>query len=211
MGRVNVMENVAENSANIALLNKTKIECFDNSHCENGICVKGTCMPILMSGLLLVTGGDSEICEVIDMTNSASSCNDLPPYPYKFRLTTGVVVGSVPVIAGGYNPGYRSDVFKFDRSTYSWVSIGNMYSKRNQFSSVPFNGGMLVMGGYSAPILKSTEVIYLNGTINKGVDLPTNRARHCSVLLENGNILIMGGSGSGSMKTVTIFDATTSS
>ena len=68
--------------------------------------------------------------------------------------------------------------------------------------------------------LKSTEIIYQNGTIIPGPkNMPEPRARHCSLLQEDGKILIMGGVGnnqrnlkisSTAVKTVTIFDPATS-
>ena len=68
--------------------------------------------------------------------------------------------------------------------------------------------------------LRSTEIIYQNGTIIQGPkDMPEPRARHCSLLREDGKILIMGGVGnnqrnlkisSTALKTVSIFDPATS-
>ena len=121
------------------------------------------------------------------MKDATSLCPNLPPYPYALRLSTGHVVDSVPIIAGGYNGGYKSYVHKYDIETNSWISLGNMVKKRNQFASVPLNGALWVLGGYS-PITKSTELIFPNGTIVGGPDLPAPRARHCAVTLKGQEI-----------------------
>jgi hypothetical protein len=126
----------------------------------------------------------SDVCEVINMKDATSLCANLPPYPYALRLSTGHVVDSVPIIAGGYNGVYISYVHKHDRETNSWISLGNMAKPRGQFASVPLNGALWVLGGYiknnGAPpssMTKSTEMIFPNGTIIGGPDLPAPRAR----------------------------------
>ena len=120
---------------------------------------------------------ETDVCEVINMKDATSLCVNLPPYPYALRLSTGHVVDSVPIIAGGYNGGYKSYVHKHDRETNSWISLGNMAKPRNQFASVPLNGALWVLGGYIDPMTKSTELIFPNGTIIGGPDLPAPRAR----------------------------------
>ena len=116
----------------------------------------------------------------------------MPPYPYALRLSTGHVVDSVPIIAGGYNyitGGYKSYVHKYDIETNSWISLGNMVKPRAIFTSVPLNGALWVLGGYTGSSKeKSTELIFPNGTIVGGPDLPAPRARHCAVTLEGQEI-----------------------
>ena len=132
----------------------------------------------------------TDVCEVINMKDATSLCPNLPPYPYALRLSTGHVVDSVPIIAGGYSSAtYRSYVHKYDIETNSWISLGNMVKPRNQFTSVPLNGALWVLGGYTGfSMEKSTELIFPNGTIVGGPDLPAPRARHCAVTLEGQEI-----------------------
>ena len=137
--------------------------------------------PFILDLLLVALGSagslETDVCEVINMKDATSLCVNLPPYPYALRLSTGHVVDSVPIIAGGYNGGYKSYVHKHDRETNSWISLGNMAKPRNQFASVPLNGALWVLGGYIDPMTKSTELIFPNGTIIGGPDLPAPRAR----------------------------------
>ena len=144
-----------------------------------------------ISDLLLVALGspESDVCEVINMKDATSLCPNLPPYPYALRLSTGHVVNSVPIIAGGYNSGYKSYVHKHDIETNSWISLGNMVKPRNQFTSVPLNGALWVLGGYTGSSKeKSTELIFPNGTIVGGPDLPAPRFSHCAVTLKGQEI-----------------------
>ena len=129
------------------------------------------------------------------MKDATSLCPNLPPYPYALRLSTGHVVDSVPIIAGGYSNGTMvSYVHKHDIETNSWISLGNMVKPRNQFTSVPLNGALWVLGGWnglpdgSMVREKSTELIFPNGTIVGGPDLPEPRARHCAVTLKGQEI-----------------------
>ena len=130
--------------------------------------------------------------EVINLSNSPKSCNDLPPYPYEISGAAGTIVGSVPIISGGISKNpirIYSQIYKFDLTTGNWILLGNLKSPRYQHSSVPLYSGVFVMGGRdnNGTILKSTELISLNGTVTSQINLPTPRSGHCSVLLEDGN------------------------
>jgi len=177
------------------------------------------------SGLLMVAlgqtnpnseegGNEKDLCEVINMTDSTSSCNNLPPYPLSLRLSTGHVVNSIPIIAGGHKGSYTSDVYKFDIQSNSWLSMGNLATARDQHSSAVLNDALWLMGGYGpSENLKSTELVYPNGTITSGPYLPTPRTRHCSVQLKDRKILIIGGRTSPSdtnHKVTTIYHPETS-
>ena len=72
------------------------------------------------------------------------------------------------------------------------------------------------MGGFLSgswlSMESSTEIIYTDGTILDGPDLPETRARHCAVTLPNGKVAIMGGRTSFFVisKDVLIYDPSTS-
>ena len=146
--------------------------------------------PFILDLLLVALGySETDVCEVINMKDATSLCPNLPPYPYALRLSTGHVVDSVPIIVGGHKSGYQSYVHKYDLETNSWISLGNMVKPRNQFTSVPLNGALWVLGGYTGfSMEKSTELIFPNGTIVGGPDLPAPRARHCAVTLKGQEI-----------------------
>ena len=70
-------------------------------------------------------GPETDLCEVINMADSTSFCNNLPAYPLPIRLSTGQVVNSIPIIAGG-DPFSTavSSIYKFDKESNSWLSLG---------------------------------------------------------------------------------------
>ena len=58
-------------------------------------------------------------------------------------------------------------------------------------------GGILVTGGVNyGPILKSSEIVYLNGTVRQARPLPQPRYRHC-IVEHKGQIIITGGNDGG--------------
>ena len=58
-----------------------------------------------------------------------------------------------------------------------------MNRPRKESASIAIPGGILVTGGQydSGGILKTTEKVYLNGTVKQGKSLPEYRSGHCMV------------------------------
>ena len=52
------------------------------------------------------------------------------------------------------------------------------------------NEALWVLGGHG---VNSTEYIYANGTVVAGPNLPVKIVGHCSVTLNDGNVMIIGG------------------
>ena len=151
------------------------------------------------------------------MEDSTVSCKSLPLYPQDVRLANGMMINDIPIIAGGTldGSGQISEVYKLDYLGNSWVLLGNMAEKRSQFAVAELNGGVWAMGGAASgwsSMQISTEIIYTDGTILDGPDLPEARVRHCAVTLPNGKVVIMGGRTSKSVitKDVLIYDPSTS-
>ena len=137
-----------------------------------------------------IVHSDKGTTEVISMSNTSKNCTALPPYPHKVSSASGLVVNSIPIISGGFgsNPiKIYSKIYKFDQKTRNWDLHGNLKSPRYQHSSVPLYDGIFVMGGRDdkGKTLKSTEIVSLNGMVTKGIDLPSPRSAHCSVILPN--------------------------
>jgi hypothetical protein len=150
------------------------------------------------------------------MEDSTASCNSLPQYPQDIRMANGMMINDVQIIAGGINGSIISEVYKLDYLGNSWVLLGNMAETRYQFSVAELNGGLWAMGGFLtgswSSMSNSTEIIYTDGTILDGPDLPETRIRHCAVTLPNGKVVIMGGRTSQHVlsKDVLIYDPSTS-
>ena len=159
----------------------------------------------------------SNVVETLNMKHFRS-CNSLPLYPKDVGLANGMMINDVQIIAGGigWSSGPISEVYKLDYLSNSWVLLGNMAKKRKEFAVAELNGGVWAMGGKTtisaSSMQSSTEIIYADGTILDGPDLPEARAKHCAVTLPNGKVVIMGGRTSQSevSKDVLIYDPSTS-
>ena len=158
----------------------------------------------------------SNAVEAINMADSTASCNSLPPYPMDVRLANGIMINGVQIIVGGEVEVGFSEVYKLDYNGNSWVLLGNMAVPRSSLAVAELNGGAWAMGGFSSgtwsSMESSTEIIYTDGTILDGPDLPETRGRHCAVTLPNGKVVIMGGKTSQSVvtKDVLFYDPSTS-
>ena len=141
----------------------------------------------------------SNVVETINMEDYTASCNSLPLYPQDVRLASGMMINDVQIIGGGYvgRNVYVSEVYKLDYLGNSWVLLGNMAVSRHQFAVAELNGGVWAIGGFTtsswSSMQSSTDIIYTDGTILEGPELPVARGRHCAVTLPNGKVVIMGG------------------
>ena len=106
-------------------------------------------------------------------------------------------------------PAVNGNIYKFDKQSNSWLSLGNLTTPKYLHSSTILNDALWIIGGYYNGSLRSTELVYPNGTIISGPDLPTSRWGHCSVQLEDGKIVIIGGSNA-NHKVTNIYDPETS-
>jgi len=158
----------------------------------------------------------SNVVETINMKVS-QACHTLPQYPVPVKMANGMMINGVQIIAGGGDfSGPISEVYKLDHLSNSWVLLGNMAETRKQFAVAELDGGLWAMGGLTTnnkdSMDSSTEIIYPDGTILDGPELPEARAGHCAVTLPNGKVVIMGGRTSKTVitKDVLFYDPSTS-
>jgi len=218
-------DNVANNSA-IIHHNSEKIHRVVDHVAVNVANIKKNSKNIALNPskwLMVATGNigsmadPSNVVETLNMKHFRS-CNSLPLYPKDVGLANGMMINDVQIIAGGvgWSSGPISEVYKLDYLSNSWVLLGNMAKKRKEFAVAELNGGVWAMGGKttlsSSSMQSSSEIIYADGTILDGPDLPAARAKHCAVTLPNGKVVIMGGRTSQSevSKDVLIYDPSTS-
>ena len=81
----------------------------------------------------------------------------------------------------------------YDTLTSDWQSFANMSSPRLLASSSIVNGSLLVTGGFYKGELTSTDLINGDRFVSTGSALPEARFGHCSVTLDDGRIMLIGG------------------
>ena len=150
---------------------------------------------MISGSLILVATGDHENY-VID-PKSTASCSSLPSYPLSTARSVGGILNNAPLICGGHvsSPwAFHSECYIHDKSSNSWRLHANLKTKRYDSSIAPVNGGLWLTGGTDGQtVLSSTELVYPNGTVLNGPNLPAPRQGHCVVTLHNGLVMIIGG------------------
>ena len=176
---------------------------------------KKGCFKIPGALILVATGVDpfTDKCQVLDMSNTSNTCSHLPSYPLLVYRASGGILNGSPTICGGYrkiaSPVHQTDsCYLFDRITNSWKLHCNMQSRRYEHASAVVNGALFVTGGIDdSGNMASTELIFANGTVISGTNLPEARRGHCMVELNDGKVMILGAAYPAEQrKNVIIFD-----
>ena len=150
---------------------------------------------------MIATGGyhygSSVKTEILDLSDSSLSCLiEEEDISNRFR-STGGMLGTIPVICGGYASGtYLNECLLYGTTS----QVITMHSIRVGHSSVALNNSMLwILGGSnhggtsSGYHLDSTEFITTNGAFI-GPTIPAPVSDSCAVKFPgNGNVYLIGG------------------
>lgn len=138
--------------------------------------------------------------EVMDESGSSKICkNSKTKYPLKVESATGVYTEERMIVCGGYVAGRgpasaMSACYSYENDQQGWTKLADMDTPRRRSSSIQIPGGILVTGGLDGRInkLKTSEIIFINGTVKEGKSLPEPRFAHCMVEYQ-GQIISTGG------------------
>ena len=158
--------------------------------------------------ILVATGSYQNYVGVID-PKSTASCSSLPSYPLSTLRSAGGILNNAPLICGGRSLSTStvySECYINEKNSNSWRLHANLKTKRFDSPIAPMNGGLWLTGGYNGQCLSSTELVYPNGTVLYGPNLPAPRSTHCVVTLHNGLVMIIGGYPESVHKSVITFD-----
>ena len=140
--------------------------------------------------------------EIVDVRNPTKSCvlYDEIPHKTKSYLCSGGLLGTTPVICGGYRyPNYLDECLLLGTS-----QVITMNSQRMGHSSVGLNNSSMfwIIGGSDENhLLDSTEYVTTEGAVN-GPTLPEPLYKHCSVhFTGNGIVYLISGKTSFSITT----------
>ena len=139
--------------------------------------------------------------EIVDVRNPTKSCvlYDEIPHKVKSKLSSGGLLGTTPVICGGYRSNYLDECLLLGTS-----QVITMNSQRMGHSSVGLNNSSMfwITGGTDENhLLDSTEYVTTEGAVN-GPTLPEPLYNHCSVhFTGNGNVYLISGKTSFSITT----------
>merc|ERR1711976_445514 len=109
----------------------------------------------------------------MDESGSTKLCKDeKSKYPLQVSSATGVYTkGRMILCGGGYPP--TSACYLYEDDQQGWTKLADMDTPRSSSSSIEIPGGILVTGGSDGSnYLKTSEIIYNNGTLKQGKSLP---------------------------------------
>jgi uncharacterized repeat protein (TIGR03803 family) len=167
---------------------------------------------LLPDGQVLVSGGGGDSSsEIYDP--STSSWGSLASMSYERKVPVAVLLPSGKVlVAGGYDDNSGQDLSTaelYDPVAGTWSPTGSMPYPADTFAAVLLtNGTVLVCGGSDASqsiYYETNAAIYNPITQTWTNTTPMNEARagHTATLLQNGQVLVEGGSGD---NTAEIYD-----
>jgi hypothetical protein len=132
---------------------------------------------------------------------------DLPQGSYH---NSGAMLGNDPSYCGWRSArgGINKECFKLKNGT--WTQITKMKYAREYHHAVSVTDEMVWMtgGSYSNKAQKTTEILFVNGSIKHGPNLPKRLENHCSLKVDTGHIYIKGRqNGGGGSKETLIFQS----
>ena len=146
--------------------------------------------------------GDGVMAEIIDISNPQKSCkldttamNNEPASGYRYA-STGALLGSSPIICGGYSGNYWPSVLDECVISFDPSQKITMNQRRKEFASIAVNSTTLwVVGGIQDTVpFDSTEFISIDGGSVSGPNMPKKSINHCMVKNPaDGTIYILGG------------------
>jgi len=136
--------------------------------------------------------------EVMDENGSTKICkNPKSKYPLQVYSATGVYTEGRMIVCGGttnVKSRLTSACYSYEDDQQGWTKLADMNTQRSSSSSIKIPGGILVTGGFDggSKDLKTSEIIFINGTVKQGKELPEPRSGHCMVEYQ-GQIISTGG------------------
>jgi hypothetical protein len=148
---------------------------------------------------LLICGGfdpDTDTCEVINLSSSASTCKNPPNFPAKvWGAIGGPGFKGNPIICGGFQNDVRSNKC-YSLENNEWVSSASMNSVRMYAAATQLQDGkLLVTGGWDASLsdLNSAEMLTEEGWESNIPSLPVIINGHCMVTVNSTTVMVIGG------------------
>jgi hypothetical protein len=152
-----------------------------------------------------------------------SSCPPVENLPFSLFGHSAAVLGSCVHTCGGTNlPDYLNDCYFIDMTVGGdWLPAPSMRQKRSEFSLVSMGDYLLAIGGIKGQgqRLDSIEICYGDSWRVEELTLTTPRFAHCSVKINEEEVLVLGGGGNdasaingrlSSVEIVNILDGTSS-
>jgi hypothetical protein len=139
-------------------------------------------------------GGGLDSVEVIDLSSTSSSCNQLPNYPFEtYRSVGGLFNNTSPIICGGVDVGNKFTNKCHTLNHNSWIQAQSMSVPRYGASLTNYPTAMaasendlLVIGGNSGSVLQASLEVYSHSGWNLiNSRLPEGTAYACAITVND--------------------------
>ena len=115
-------------------------------------------------------------------------------------LATGDTVNGSPIVCSGYASGTKGtdNCYLYSKEEKAWATyIQTISSTVYYASSISLSNALLVTGGYdgySKLTVNTTNLVFTNGTIKNGPNMPKGLRHHCMASMYGGKVAaIIGG------------------
>ena len=114
-------------------------------------------------------------------------------------LALGDTVNGIPIVCGGRLQWASVDsCYVYSKEGTKWVKYFQTISSRvNHASSVSLSNALFVTGGWDSSSqlnVNTTNLVFTNGTIKNGPNMPKRLRNHCVAKMHGGNVaVIIGG------------------
>jgi hypothetical protein len=144
--------------------------------------------------ILTAYQNDSRLVEIVDISSSLTTCENLPDYPITTRGTVGGLLDNkVPIVCGGLNV---KDCYQYQQGQWqlSFPMNENRYHSAGMVSSPYQNVShkLFVVGGGNPPLI-AAEVLTATGWEVIGSPLPKQFFVSCLVSINETTIMLIGG------------------
>ena len=141
--------------------------------------------------------GDLLATEIIDVQSNSDVTSSFGEIPSLRRRAVGGLIGSTPIICGGYDSNYNREESCFTYNQSQWTKTHTMTNKRSSASVIQLNSITLwIVGGIKTlnDDLDSSEFVGLDSTVGQpGPKLPYPLFSSCAVKYSADKIYIIGG------------------
>ena len=134
-----------------------------------------------------LTVGTTEVVDVV----SGKTCDDLPDFPLNVGGAVGANLDGTPVVCGGGGVGISKACFKFTNS--EWTEFATLNEARYWAAGIVYKKKFHIFGGYSGGVGNTSEIISLNGVVERGPDLPVNIEFHAITAINATTSILSGG------------------
>lgn len=181
---------------------------------------------LIAGGIVATNVGNARIAEIYDPSLGTFTSMPITPSSAlmsapRYKHTASVLNDGVTVVlTGGFDSAVQgtTEIFTYNAATptsSTWAAGPALAKSRHDHSASLLTGNrkILLTGGYGQG-LDTAEICdfsLVTPACATTTSMSTSRASHTSTLLGNGNVLVIGGNdGSQILKTIEVFDPTTS-